>query len=503
MLRFLAFQLGAKIFSLAPKSSADAPLCFAGQSSQCAATAYNTNAKMEPTEAASAASLSQIKPLPSSHRTTEITSSAAAAAAPTAELAITIPLAPPAKNNGQANDNIIAATSPGQLQQRRSGRKRNRPRNYSDTSSINSSDDEQQQRRQLKPVASPRIKNGKKTQKHSNNNIIIAPPHVENTASPSLVDKELLSKLPEATVSKYFEEESSWRFHNPDFPTNSHEQLTKLRDESSIPSMKAAVTSDKLPPIPPPPALPPFPDTGYCKWSFDAESRVLYANFRDTTATLNPQFPEIKPLDEEFLLRMMERDDITVISEGLADEISSSLWTREYIVGCIGSEYHHKFRAFQKKTRTVANTTNDKQTTSTTTIEYHEEKSGWYSMKFSSYFDYLEKRRNVQEKGGDDNSGNSNDRMFSFEDCNGKEHSIDAEEVSLVSVTSPQSEGDCSFYLLISSFCNPCLDFFLLQYMIDVDLPKLLPRSFEDFQNKFKLSSILPGGSHCMMNAVS
>jgi hypothetical protein len=392
--------------------------------------------------------------LPSSHRTTKTTSSAAAAA-PTAEQPITVPLAPPANNNGQANDNIIAATSPGQLQQRRSGRKRNRPRNYSDTSSINSSDDEQQrqQRRQLKPVASPRIKNGKKTQKRSNNDVIIAAPHVENTSSPSLVDKELLSKLPEATVSKYFEEESSWRFHNPDFPSNSHEQLTKLRDESSIPSMKAAVTSDKLPPIPPPPPLPDLPDTGYCKWSFDAESRVLYANFRDTTATLNPQFPVIMSLDEEFLLRMMERDDITVISEGLADEISSSLWTREYIVGCIGSEYHHKFRAFQKKTRTVPNTTNDdKQTARSTTIEYHEEKSGWYSMKFSSYFDYLEKRRNVQEnmrkEGGDDNSGNSNDRMFSFEDCNGKEHSIDAEEVSLVSVvTSPQSGGECSLFI--------------------------------------------------------
>lgn len=407
---------------------------------------------MEPVEATIAPPLSQMEPLPSSSRPTEVTSSAAAAAAaaPTVEQPIiTVPLAPPANNNGQADD-ITAATSPGQLQQRRSGRKRNRPRNYSDTSSFNSSDDddEQRRRRQLKPVASPRIKNGKKSQKRSNNNVIIAAPHVKNTAPPSLVDKELLSKLPEATASKYYEEESSWRFHNPDFPSNSNEQLTKLRDESSIPSMKAAVTSDKLPTIPPPPSLPPFPNTGYCKWSFDAESRVLYANFRDITATPKPQFPVIMSPDEQFLLRMMERDDITVISEGLADEISASLWTREYIVGCIGSEYHHKFRAFQKKTRTVANTTNEKQTTTTTTIEYHEEKTGWYSMKFSSYFDYLEKRRNVQEnmrkEGGGDNSGNSrsNDRMFSFEDCNGKEHSIDAEEVSLVSVTPPQSEGD-------------------------------------------------------------
>ena len=39
--------------------------------------------------------------------------------------------------------------------------------------------------------------------------------------------------------------------------------------------------------------------------------------------------------------------------------------------------------------------------------------------------------------------------------------------------------------------------------MIDVDMVKLLPQAFEDFQKSFKLPGILPGGSHCMMNAVS
>ncbi|KAK1736014.1 hypothetical protein QTG54_013150 [Skeletonema marinoi] len=164
---------------------------------------------------------------------------------------------------------------------------------------------------------------------------------------------------------------------------------------------------------------------------------------------------------------MMERDDITVISEGLADEISASLWTKEYITGCIGSEYHHKFRAFQKKSRTVA-TKDD----STSTIEYHEEQRGWYSMKVASYFDYLEKRRSVQDKQQEESDiSDGSEKMFSFEDSNGKEHCINAEEVSL--------------------------------YMVDVDLIKLLPKSFEDLQNNFKLSSILPGGSHCMMNAVN
>ena len=39
--------------------------------------------------------------------------------------------------------------------------------------------------------------------------------------------------------------------------------------------------------------------------------------------------------------------------------------------------------------------------------------------------------------------------------------------------------------------------------MVDVDVVKLLPDAFDDLQQNFKLSGILPGGSHCMMSAVS
>jgi hypothetical protein len=39
--------------------------------------------------------------------------------------------------------------------------------------------------------------------------------------------------------------------------------------------------------------------------------------------------------------------------------------------------------------------------------------------------------------------------------------------------------------------------------MVDVDVVKLLPIAHENFQQKFKLPGILPGGSHCMMSAVS
>lgn len=40
-------------------------------------------------------------------------------------------------------------------------------------------------------------------------------------------------------------------------------------------------------------------------------------------------------------------------------------------------------------------------------------------------------------------------------------------------------------------------------YMIDLDMPKFLPRAFADFVSNFKMKEILPGGKWCMMNAVS
>lgn len=245
----------------------------------------------------------------------------------------------------------------------------------------------------------------------------------------SALDEELLSKLPSAPSTTYFEEESAWRFHNPAFPNDSFEQLTVMRDERKIPYITPAVSSHELQPLPSPPPLPDFPDTGFCQWSFDEPSRVLLAKFLPFKGEKLFGKIMVNPEDERFLLHMMERDDITVISEGLADEINASLWTKEYITGCIGSEYHHKFRAFQKKSRAL---TNDN---SATMIEYHEEQSGWYSMKVASYFEYLEKRRSVQAGGQQEGSESSDgsEKMFSFEDSNGKEHCINAEEVSLVS----------------------------------------------------------------------
>ena len=40
-------------------------------------------------------------------------------------------------------------------------------------------------------------------------------------------------------------------------------------------------------------------------------------------------------------------------------------------------------------------------------------------------------------------------------------------------------------------------------YMIDLDLPRILPLNYDDFLDCFKVKEILPGGKWCMMNSVS
>ena len=214
--------------------------------------------------------------------------------------------------------------------ERRSGRKRTSRAYYSDS--------EEQQRPQLSPAKETSSKkdssNGgsgdarqqrsrrSETTQERNNSI----PRANDNDELLSLHKDLLSKLPNAPIAtNCYEEESAWRFHNPAFPSSDNsqqgEQLTIVRDESMIPSLRPPVASEDLPPLPPPPPLPSFPNTGFCQWSFDEESRVLYANFRGVSSTTT----NVKLEDETFLLRMMERDDITVISDGLAYEISTSL----------------------------------------------------------------------------------------------------------------------------------------------------------------------------------
>jgi hypothetical protein len=202
----------------------------------------------------------------------------------------------------------------------------------------------------------------------------------------------------------------------------------------------------------------PLPDTGRCAWSYDERTRVLLADFRRASSRLrrcqrsntsdapnddgeggakqeeeeddDDDGVRLTREDEVFLLEMMERDDVTVVSEGLADAVNDTLWTPDYIEGCIGSEYHHKFRSFVKVPPHPGGGGGGGGQ------QQPRENDGWYSMKFSDYFRYLQHRRECLTSSvhWDGSNANGNlDRGFTFIDSYGKEITVDVENEAIVS----------------------------------------------------------------------
>ena len=138
----------------------------------------------------------------------------------------------------------------------------------------------------------------------------------------------------------YYVEEEAWRYHNPPLPPS----RDSVPEEQTEATLFTYVNHEDLRPLPPPPPLPALPTSPFCNWSFDKETRVLYADFRrpdDSDVVVSLQ-------DETFLLKMFERDDITVITEGLVSGLDKEKWTLDMIDRVAGDEYYHKFRRFDK-----------------------------------------------------------------------------------------------------------------------------------------------------------
>ena len=74
----------------------------------------------------------------------------------------------------------------------------------------------------------------------------------------------------------------------------------------------SAIVHETLIPLAPANDIVSLPKSQFCTWSFDSKTRVLLANFHaiDDTVTVSKK-------DEMFLLQMMERTDITVVTENL------------------------------------------------------------------------------------------------------------------------------------------------------------------------------------------
>ena len=227
----------------------------------------------------------------------------------------------------------------------------------------------------------------------------------------SIVLNQLVSQLPD---SHYYHEESSYRYHNPPFPDGG-EQLAIVRAKT-IRGKMTPVEDSKLGSLPRPPPLPPLPESDHCKWKFDEVTRVLLADFK--TPSVDKEVI-ITAEDEHFLMTMMERDDITVISEGIAANVDLSLLDQDYMNACIGSQFHYKVKEFKK----TAPKSKGRNLTGEVNGTYCEELQ-WHSMKFRDYFDYLNHFRDV------DGAGN---KLFTFTNSEDTQVEIDTSEVVLVS----------------------------------------------------------------------
>jgi hypothetical protein len=201
---------------------------------------------------------------------------------------------------------------------------------------------------------------------------------------------------------------------------------------------RSAVTLGRrsLAPLKSPPPLPQPPEGLKGKWTYTDETRMFLADFRDLA-----QVPEE---DMKFLLELMARDDLVVVSEGLWNPAFEKLLRLEYLEAAFGNQIQHKFRMFSKKKEGG-----------------YAEKPEGLSMCAKDFFQYLKMK--VGKEGVS--------RRFAFTDFKGKRHEIDVDEVSI--------------------------------YLIDCDLPKILPLFYDKYLDHCKIPEILPGGEMCMMNAVS
>jgi hypothetical protein len=223
------------------------------------------------------------------------------------------------------------------------------------------------------------------------------------------------------------------------------------------------VVIEKLPEAP---QIPSIPNTGKCNWSFDHEQRVLLANFN-----VGKSKPELIPLDKSFLLRMMERTDIAVVSEGLFEHFDPSVWDLDFIDSRTGDKMYHRFRLFEKRATTEENIASkrigleqEEVDETAPSVQQYLERDGDISMKICDYIRYLRQWEEIQKKP-------ENDPNFSYVTPKGTECVLDVRKYSV--------------------------------YLIDLDLKKFLPETLDDFMAHFLAPDFLPGGKHCMMNAVS
>jgi hypothetical protein len=214
------------------------------------------------------------------------------------------------------------------------------------------------------------------------------------------------------------------------------------------------------------------------RWSYDETTRVVHGDFTNTN-TLDRE-------DELFLLQMMERDDITVITDGFAKHLDPTLWTFQFIQDLVGEDVCHQFRVFQRRLLSPSDekmggkAPNEKPKL----YESFEEKGESCSLRMKDYIRYIHQR--VEQLHCIERRRNEMGISTLY-----------FEEESQYR----NSEKEVFAYELDDQAELNCIDTVL--YLIDYDIGKLLPPLYQNFMKNFLAPNLLPGGKYCWMHEVS
>ena len=188
------------------------------------------------------------------------------------------------------------------------------------------------------------------------------------------------------------------------------------------------------------PMLPPedfdessFPNDSKVVWTYESTQRIVRADFSHVSDPIPPE-------DLLFFGKLMQRDDLVVISKGLTmklDSVDRASVFLEYLSG--SKSVFHKFRRFQRRENSG---------------EY-DEVDGHVAMTPETYVAYLESRRTGDQK------------------------------------------ATVTFDYLGASITAGVHD--VLLYMIDADVPQLFRQLEEVYKKELRWDAIYPGGSLCMM----
>jgi hypothetical protein len=251
----------------------------------------------------------------------------------------------------------------------------------------------------------------------------------------------------------YYTEETAWRCYGGRHDAEANQNFEPLPKAPPINTSK-------------------FPS----RWTFNEVSRVVFGDFTDHPHGL------LEPKDCLFLLQMMERDDVTVVTQGFSSRLDSHLWSLDTFENIVGNDVCHQFRVFERCLVLQADNY----------YESFEERGRCCSMVMKDYFRYI-RQRNEQLK-------NIAQRILMQSALKKSKETLSPSEEALYRNATDELFSYSIFNNGETRTMN-CIDNVL--YLIDYDLAKLLPVLNEDFKQNFLAPQLLPAGQFCLMQEVS